>query len=45
MYEIHRPVSEIREELASLKSSLSSLGSVNLMAPEEFEEVRQRYEF
>ncbi|GAB6277342.1 MAG: AAA family ATPase [Rectinema sp.] len=45
MYEIRRPISEIREELASLKSSLSSLGSVNLMAPEEFEEVRQRYEF
>jgi len=45
MYEIRRPISEIREELASLKASLSSLGSVNLMAPEEFEEVRQRYEF
>lgn len=45
MYEIHRPLSEIREELASLKSSLASLGSVNLMAPEEFDEVRQRYEF
>ena len=45
MYEIRRPIVEIREELASLKSSLSSLGSVNLMAPEEFEEVRQRYEF
>lgn len=45
MYEIRRPIAEIREELASLKSSLSSLGSVNLMAPEEFEEVRQRYEF
>ncbi len=45
MYEIRRPLSEIREELTSLKSSLSSLGSVNLMAPEEFEEVRQRYEF
>ena len=45
MYEIRRPLSDIREELASLKSSLSSLGSVNLMAPEEFEEVRRRYEF
>jgi len=45
MYEIQNPISELREMLASLKGSLSALGSVNLMAPEEFEEVRQRYEF
>lgn len=45
MYEIRSPVSEIKEKLVSLKASLSSLGSVNLMAPEEFEPVRQRFKF
>ena len=45
MYEIRESISEIRDKLVSLKNSLSALGSVNLMAPEEFEEVRQRYEF
>ena len=45
MYEIRSPVSEIKEKLVSLKASLSSLGSVNLMAPEEFEPVKQRFEF
>ena len=45
MYEIRAPLSEIRELLASYKGSLSALGSVNLMAPEEFEEVKQRYDF
>lgn len=45
MYEIRRPISEIREELTSIKATLSALGSVNLMAPEEFEEVKQRYDF
>lgn len=45
MYEIRKPISEIREALTSLKAALSALGSVNLMAPEEFEEVKQRYDF
>lgn len=45
MYEIRKPISEIRELLASYRGSLSALGSVNLMAPEEFEEVKQRYDF
>lgn len=45
MYEIRKPISEIREELTSIKATLAALGSVNLMAPEEFEEVKQRYDF
>ncbi len=34
-----------REELSSLQAKLKELGSVNLMAPEEFAEVKERYEF
>lgn len=45
MYEIRTPIPELREQLSELKNRLNALGSVNLMAPEEFEEVRQRYEF
>ncbi|MCX7775375.1 MAG: AAA family ATPase [Spirochaetaceae bacterium] len=45
MYEIREPLSEIRERLNQQKGKLAALGSVNLMAPEEFEEVKQRYEF
>jgi chromosome segregation protein len=45
MYEIRKPISEIREELGSIKAALAALGSVNLMAPEEFEEIKQRYDF
>lgn len=45
MYEIRTPIPELREQLSELKNRLNALGSVNLMAPEEFEEVRKRYEF
>lgn len=36
---------ELRAEISTLRESLRDLGSVNLMAVEEFEEVRDRYEF
>jgi chromosome segregation protein len=36
---------ELREKLASSRSSLRDLGQVNLMAPEEFAETKERYEF
>ena len=36
---------ELREKLASSRSKMKELGSVNLMAPEEFAETKQRYEF
>ncbi|MDF1567756.1 MAG: AAA family ATPase [Spirochaetaceae bacterium] len=35
----------IKNDLATAKSNLKSLGQVNLMAPEEFAEVSERYEF
>ena len=36
---------DLRRHLAELRETERSLGPVNLMAPEEFEEVRQRFEF
>jgi chromosome segregation protein len=36
---------ELREKLASARTSLRDLGSVNLMAPEEFAEAKERYDF
>lgn len=44
MYKINTPAAEIREKLSSAKKDFASLGTVNLMAPEEFSEVRDRYE-
>ncbi len=44
MYKITKPAAELREKLAEAKKQFSSLGSVNLMAPEEFNEVKERYE-
>ncbi|HTX72991.1 MAG TPA: AAA family ATPase [Rectinemataceae bacterium] len=45
MFEIRTPVTELREGLSALKQKLKDLGSVNLMAPEEFAEVKERYDF
>jgi chromosome segregation protein len=36
---------ELREKLAGARERLRSLGSVNLMAPEEFAEVKERFDF
>jgi chromosome segregation protein len=36
---------ELREKLAAGRERLRALGSVNLMAPEEFAEVKERYDF
>jgi len=36
---------ELREKLSSARGKMKELGSVNLMAPEEFEETKQRYDF
>ncbi len=44
MYKLTRPVAELREKLTEAKEILRSLGSVNLMAVEEFAEVKDRYE-
>ncbi|MDR2747154.1 MAG: AAA family ATPase [Treponema sp.] len=36
---------EMREKLAGARERLRTLGSVNLMAPEEFAEVKERFDF
>ena len=45
MFELKVPLTDLREELMALRSRLKDLGSVNLMAPEEFKEVKERYDF
>lgn len=42
---IRKESREIREELSEGKQELRRLGQVNLMAPEEFAEVKERYDF
>ena len=44
MYKITTPAVELREKLSESKKNLANLGSVNLMAVEEFSEVKERYE-
>jgi len=44
MYKINTPAADLREKLSSTKKDFSALGTVNLMAPEEFGEVKERYE-
>ena len=44
MFKINTPAAELREKLSEAKKAFSALGTVNLMAPEEFSEVKDRYE-
>jgi len=45
MFTINTPAGELREKLAQARQSLKELGSVNLMAVEEFAEAKERYDF
>ncbi|MBW2647942.1 MAG: AAA family ATPase, partial [Deltaproteobacteria bacterium] len=45
MEEIDTPIKKLRAELAIDREELRNLGHVNLMAPEEFLEVNERYQF
>lgn len=45
MFTIAEPPAEIRERLALARQNLKDLGSVNLMAVEEFAETKERYDF
>jgi chromosome segregation protein len=45
MYEIGRTQAELRGVIGQIREEEQAIGSVNLMAPEEFEEVKERYEF
>ena len=45
MYEVAGQMKELRSRLASEREALRALGQVNLMAPEEYAEVSERYRF
>jgi len=45
MFELRNPIFELRDALVHKKAKLKDLGSVNLMAPEEYKEVKERYDF
>ncbi|MDR0448563.1 MAG: AAA family ATPase, partial [Treponema sp.] len=45
IFTITEPAAQLREKLAGARGRLRDLGSVNLMAPEEFAETKERYEF
>ena len=44
MYKINTSAVDLREKLSEAKKAFNSLGTVNLMAPEEFAEVKDRFE-
>ena len=44
MYKITVPSPVLREKLSEARKSLADLGQVNLMAPEQFTEQKERYE-
>jgi chromosome segregation protein len=44
MYKISATSADLREKLAAARDRLKDLGQVNLMAPEEFSEVKERFE-
>ncbi len=45
IYEITSSIKDLREQLAKIREKERGLGQINLMAPEEFNEVRERYDF
>jgi chromosome segregation protein len=45
MFEIRGDAKDLREELNGAREGLKALGQVNLMAPEEFSEVKERFDF
>lgn len=45
MYEINTPLDKINDYLSKTRENLKNLGSVNMMAPEEYQEVKERYDF
>jgi len=45
IFNITAPPAQLREKLAGSRAKMKELGSVNLMAPEEYAETKQRYDF
>ncbi len=45
MFTITVPAADLREKLAGVRQQLKTLGSVNLQAPEQFEDAKERYAF
>jgi chromosome segregation protein len=45
IFTITTSTGELREKLNAARNGLKELGSVNLMAPEEFTETKERYDF
>jgi chromosome segregation protein len=45
LYEVDRPLKDLKAGHQQLREQLRQLGQVNLMAPEEFREVSERYGF
>jgi chromosome segregation protein len=45
IFTIPESPSDLREKLSGARGTLKDLGSVNLMAPEEFNETKERFEF
>jgi len=45
MFTITVPTGELRDKLAKARQSMKELGNVNLSAPEEFAETKERYDF
>jgi chromosome segregation protein len=45
IFTITTAAAELREKLAQTRGALRDLGAVNLMAPEEFAETKERYDF
>lgn len=44
-YKLDMEIEEAKKEVAMLKDKLNLLGNVNLDAPEEYEKVKERYDF
>lgn len=45
LLELKVPAKDLRDQLAVVRDQVRELGTVNFMAPEEFNEVSERYEF
>ena len=45
IFEISVPLKDLKDKHRDLKEDIKSIGQINLMAPEEFTEVKERYDF